>query len=875
MSVVIYLQTDDGTMIPVPKEAATLSAVVRHAVDVWVERYGTPQQTADDDDFYEDDQDDENSSCRRSRCHLGRSPGRTTGYNDEDEDEDNKKKKKNHTRKKKKKKRHINSDRSSRSSSTSNSSNSTTSSSSSTATTISSSGSTRIVIRGDNDITLAAVAAAYHSDDTDRTASLIDDDEDDDGDSSRTPSSCTTPESTPPQMRGYGKTQKQRGRSRPGSANASTSTTSTGTNNNIVNSNGNSYNHSVSVDQGENGRSTPERLIAPGNDDGDVLGNAEDSATPSTLDEEEEEEEEKDFVAREKLSFTQKQLMNSTETPPQPDLCAPTAQAYPEKQSSPKTTANTTTTTTTITSSSVAATATTITITTKGTVKEKEEKENTSHHKVGVDAESNRNGEATSVVRCRESTTIYLDSPEPGDDDDDDDGLTWPVRIPVDPDTAAIAAAALITPTSLTNEEHVSPSSYHQRTPCMIGDDDEGLLLGGNTISSCSDETTPHVKLIDKMSPSSVGAAVEITANASRPLSNRCSEISPNAGRQRTNARGGNLEHDGPGSGVRGGSSMSSGSVGLGPRHPSEEVISSPQQYAHINGREIVIVLQNCLPSPSTDGEKAHCTTSSSTQAVGPSNTNLTTQRSLSPHGLTIQQNSNSTSQVCVDIFSTTAGDTVSTNTKTIAGTAVSGIVVGDENSTLTSVTTPPAPPLPTSQAARICVEYMCHFVTDGGQKERLQPSTIPEPLDVPLVSLLSVWEREFLYRDILGQADAEEVLAMESKPYNSKMSYTYPESFLHDPHLCNVLRVIPPDGSRVALLMDVRRAAERLQVSSLYNLCTAWCADFMLRAIYTSEDHFEAAELIRRCFNERNEWTRREMDCLKLENEWPVNEEC
>lgn len=153
-------------------------------------------------------------------------------------------------------------------------------------------------------------------------------------------------------------------------------------------------------------------------------------------------------------------------------------------------------------------------------------------------------------------------------------------------------------------------------------------------------------------------------------------------------------------------------------------------------------------------------------------------------------------------------------------------------------------------------------------------PAVIPVPLPAPLVARLSQWERGFLYRDVLGAPESVLTAAMAITEVCPEFDYACPGPYLGTARVRAALMTPPPPPDGVHVLMEVMAAARQLQIDPLHALCAGWLADFMIRVSYGATDNFEAAHLIRQCLRVPSHWTRRETDCLKLENEWPANED-
>lgn len=153
-------------------------------------------------------------------------------------------------------------------------------------------------------------------------------------------------------------------------------------------------------------------------------------------------------------------------------------------------------------------------------------------------------------------------------------------------------------------------------------------------------------------------------------------------------------------------------------------------------------------------------------------------------------------------------------------------------------------------------------------------PAMIPMPLTAPLVTRLSPWERTFLYIDVLGAPETTLTAALAVQDVCPDFDYCCPGPHLSSPRVKAALMTPPPPPEGVHALMELLAAARQLQIEPLHALCAGWLADFMIRVSYGATDNFEAAHLIRQCLRVPSDWSRRETDCLKLENEWPANED-
>ncbi|PWV09730.1 hypothetical protein C3747_75g1 [Trypanosoma cruzi] len=197
----------------------------------------------------------------------------------------------------------------------------------------------------------------------------------------------------------------------------------------------------------------------------------EDSATPSTLEDEEVEKTPNKVI-------NEQQRCVSLDAPPIPDSNPPSAHAHPI---SPNTSA-------------------------------RRHHHHHHHHRkkkaatlgsaCGTDRDSragclepaSRNNDKRVVVNRRDSSTVYIEPP-PAAGEEEHDGIGERTA-----STDFISPIpTLFSPRSLTNEEFLSPSGYHHRTPCMIGDEEEKLLLPDGPFSRLIEEMTMSNKSKDSV----------------------------------------------------------------------------------------------------------------------------------------------------------------------------------------------------------------------------------------------------------------------------------------------------------------------------------------------------------------------------------------
>ncbi|EKF30647.1 hypothetical protein MOQ_005538 [Trypanosoma cruzi marinkellei] len=648
--------------------------------------------------------------------------------------------------------------------------------------------------------------------DLDRTVSVLEDDDvngNDDRSSSRTPSTCPSLDSAKsPPLRGQRKTPRRRGGPK----------LNTFDGNNAI----------ASLAFSENGKEMREFILAAPAIAADRI-DKEDSATPSTLEDEEVEKTPNNVINEE-------QRCVSLDAPPIPNSNPPSAYAYPisaKTSAAPPPPIPPKTTTANLGSAC----------------------ETDRDNREGCLEPESRNNERKVVVNRRDSSTVYIEPP-PATEGEEHEGVAERTA-----STDFISPIpTLFSPRSLTNEEFLSPSGYHHRTPCMIGDEEEKLLLPDGPFLLLLEDTATSNKSKDSVSPgsgasnknynNSIGTPGSVEPSPrSSPPTHRLTENTTNNVRPRSIVQG---------SSVASSNHTAAAATGGGPS--TEGFSSGHLQCFIISEEEIVIELHKSLLSANNrtqiDEKEVH---NSSVTLPPPSQNQLARRQSRSACSVTTTPLS-------------TMEQTSSTRSQTEpvklvpAPAAASPDSLGNDSAYVSS------PIL--SEALGLCVAYLRYFANDAEPMERLRPTHIPEPLSAPLLRFLSPWERGFLYREILGQTEDEMAMALEILRIAPTISYIYAAPLLSQPSIRAALTVKVPASNRVKLLAGVIRAAGMLKISSLENMCLAWCADFIIRASYASMDCFGAAALVRECFSVRNDWTKKEVDCLKLENEWPGNEE-
>ncbi|KAF8304099.1 hypothetical protein TcYC6_0040200 [Trypanosoma cruzi] len=652
--------------------------------------------------------------------------------------------------------------------------------------------------------------------DLDRTVSVLEDDDvngNDDRSSSRTPSTCPSIDSAQsPPLRGQRKTPRRRGGSKLNSCDG----------NNAIGSLGFS----------ENGKEMREFILAAPAIAAD-RDDREDSATPSTLEDEEVEKTPNKVI-------NEQQRCVSLDAPPIPDSNPPSAHAHPISPN---------------TSAAVAP---------PPPSSPPEEKAATLGSACGTDRDSragclepaSRNNDKRVVVNRRDSSTVYIEPP-PAAGEEEHDGIGERTA-----STDFISPIpTLFSPRSLTNEEFLSPSGYHHRTPCMIGDEEEKLLLPDGPFSRLIEEMTMSNKSKDSVSPGSGGSnknnnnsigtpgSVEPSPRNSPPT-HRLTENSTNNTRPRSIVQNSSVA-----------SSNHTAAAGTGGGPSTEGFSAGHLQCFIISEEEIVIEVHKSLLLATTT------TTQINEKEIQDSSVKLTP---ASQNHMARRQSRSACSATTTPVSTMEQPTSARSQAEPVklvpAPAAVSPDSLGNNSADVSS------PIL--SEALGFCVAYLRYFASDAEPMERLRPTLIPEPLSAPLLRFLSPWERGFLYREILGQTEEELATALEILRIAPTISYIYAAPLLSQPAIRAALTVKVPASDRVNLLAGVIRAAGMLKISSLENMCLAWCADFIIRASYASMDCFGAAALVRECFSVRNDWTRKEVDCLKLENEWPGNEE-
>ncbi|RNF17081.1 uncharacterized protein Tco025E_05067 [Trypanosoma conorhini] len=648
---------------------------------------------------------------------------------------------------------------------------------------------------------LAGFLDAYYDDDDDDDEREEEGGNDDERSSSRTPSVCRSLESPSPSpapspMRGQRKTPRRGGRSKCNSHDGS--------------------NAGGSLDVNDNGGRLGE-LLQPCASRGDAC--KEDSETPSTLGDEAEEE----MAPSPGTVGGVQQRSVSLDAPPVPETNVPCAYAHP------------------LSPGTLAAPAPKATPTSSSSSRGSDGNNNNGKF---VHPESDSPPAATMVVVSRGGATTVRVAPPSAVGEEGGEGYH------------SSGVPASLSPRSLTNEEMVSPSCFHQRTPCMVGDDDEGLLLMEGNFSFGEEVVmlnrskalaSPGNNSSHRHNNNSAGTPRIVEASPRSPVaSHRLTETTTSNPRARSTAHSSSL-----------GSSNQNVAAWSGVVPLTEGLVAGQlHQCFVISAEEIVIeahkhLLPAITTTPATEQE---------VQSRG-----LASQ-SFSHNFLLRDQFMCATPALAATVLPTSAQNQLESVTATPAP-AAEGRVGASEDSNAGRPTIP-------REAWRLCMSYLRYFTSDAGSMQRPHPTIVPEPLSAPLVRFLTLWERGFLYGDILGQTEEETALALKILRLAPTMSYTSAAPFLRKPDVCAALLVKAPAPDRVGLLADVTRAAGMLEIPSLENLCLAWCADYIIRASYASMNCFEAAALLRQCFSVRSDWTRKEMECLSLENEWPSNEE-
>ncbi|ESL08509.1 hypothetical protein TRSC58_03788 [Trypanosoma rangeli SC58] len=644
------------------------------------------------------------------------------------------------------------------------------------------------------------------SDDLDPQVGFLDDD---DRSSSRTPSVCPSPESasssaTP--TRGQQKDPRRGG--------------------SLKCSSHDSGNTGGILEFNENGGILQKPLLFP---EAGADAYKEDSATPSTFEEEEEAEEHEEEVVTIESTVTSVQCCCvDADPPPMPEITPPSAYAHPLLQGSLEVPVATATPTA---SSSICGN--------------------------GSNGNSNNDGKAGRpklelpraatmvVVRQCDATTVRVTCPSAVGEEAEFDGIS--------------GAPVFLSPRSLTNEDFSSPSGFHQRTPCMIGDEDESLLPMEGTFSSLNEEVamlnrskefvSPENSSINRNNNNSTGTPGSVEASPrSPPPSHRLTETTPNT-HARSTVHSSSLESL---------NQNLAATCNSGIPLAEDAAAGQLHQCFIISEEEIVIEVQKSLLS-------VNITTPATEEEV---QSHSLTSYSVSQNLVLRHQPTSETMGLAEFAGATQLKNSTQNQLESVAPApdAVRRVGACEDSSGVYPTILP--------EALRLCAAYLCYFTGDAGSMERLHPTIVPEPLSAPLVRFLTSWERSFLYRDILGQTEEETALALKVLDLAPAISYTFVAPFLREPDVCAALLVKAPDPNRVGLLAGVIRAAGALKISSLENMCLAWCADYIIRASYASINCFEAAALLRQCFSVRSDWTKREMECLKLENEWPSNEE-
>ncbi|CCW66712.1 unnamed protein product [Phytomonas sp. Hart1] len=407
--------------------------------------------------------------------------------------------------------------------------------------------------------------------------------------------------------------------------------------------------------------------------------------------------------------------------------------------------------------------------------------------------------------------------------------------------------------------EWKSPASVHQRTPVMLEDDDKVIIMGSNG----------QQEILHSLGRLSTSPCAETTEKPCYGISSNGYEVASknnyiDACSGNSYAHGNNEQPPGSCADVDERSVPLSTSsdpavLPLGAKNHADTHndmtvdLGDIFDQAHITPGEILIDLRSfplsvenfANSTPLLSGSSPVSTTASSHKRSASQNASRSVDR-----------------MVCIGEVSARAVPHYNGNCGTV-----------DSNKT------PSYPPKVPTKVLQLCVDYLLHFVQAAEDSmvhsHEDTPTALPMPLTAPLCSLLSPWERSFLYVNILGyDGSTLKAMFMINTILPDGIHYNYPGMALANKSVRDVLVMRPPRAEGMRTLTQVRKAAQELRIDSLHELCLAWMADFMIRASYGTSNNFEAAHLIQQCFGIQNEWTRKEMDCLRIENDWPANEE-
>ncbi|TPP42818.1 hypothetical protein CGC20_7915 [Leishmania donovani] len=506
----------------------------------------------------------------------------------------------------------------------------------------------------------------------------------------------------------------------------------------------------------------------------------------------------------------------------------------------------------------------------------------------------------------RSSTVVKVGAAEADDDFDEEakgDAAKADVRVALD--TAAAAAMASTgsarsgsgrPSTSPPPPDWCSPSSCHQRTPCMTDEDDVGAMIaedglgaqGGISPALRSSRTesigcfSPSTK--PPLAPGAGGTATvsvpspmdHTSLTSATPAATPASAAAETALATKRNSGGAGVKPLTSSLAYAGGIRITSSAIVL-------DLVRSASPCASPSSGKAAAAVPVAQSAASAAG--APPTAAASTVNIR-SSTLLHLRHKYRRHkyrrgrhgsdssGNDDDKDSSATGTSSASSLSITSGSSSDNSDEDDADTEVS--TVSDSSFSPMSIGAPPGGPCASGGAVRR--GYLAGAARGTGPGTPGSPlggpTAIPAPLTAPLVALLSPWEKDFLYMDLLGAPETVLTASHAILDVCPGFDYGSPSVHLGDVKVKAALMAPPPPPEGVRTLIEVMAAAKQLQIEPLHALCAGWLADFMIRASYGATDNFEAAHLIRQCLRVTSDWSRRETDCLKIENEWPANEE-
>ncbi|TPP41668.1 hypothetical protein CGC21_36765 [Leishmania donovani] len=506
----------------------------------------------------------------------------------------------------------------------------------------------------------------------------------------------------------------------------------------------------------------------------------------------------------------------------------------------------------------------------------------------------------------RSSTVVKVGAAEADDDFDEEakgDAARADVRVALD--TAAAAAMASTgsarsgsgrPSTSPPPPDWCSPSSCHQRTPCMTDEDDVGAMIAedglgaqGGILPALRSSRTESIGCFSPstkppLAPGAGGTATvsvpspmdHTSLTSATPAATPASAAAETALATKRNSGGAGVKPLTSSLAYAGGIRITSSAIVL-------DLVRSASPCASPSSGKAAAAVPVAQSAASAAG--APPTAAASTVNIR-SSTLLHLRHKYRRHkyrrgrhgsdssGNDDDKDSSATGTSSASSLSITSGSSSDNSDEDDADTEVS--TVSDSSFSPMSIGAPPGGPCASGGAVRR--GYLAGAARGTGLGTPGSPlggpTAIPAPLTAPLVALLSPWEKDFLYMDLLGAPETVLTASHAILDVCPGFDYGSPSVHLGDVKVKAALMAPPPPPEGVRTLIEVMAAAKQLQIEPLHALCAGWLADFMIRASYGATDNFEAAHLIRQCLRVTSDWSRRETDCLKIENEWPANEE-